>query len=101
MSGGADIAVGARLVMTGAGSCGCRTTGTVLKVDPTSLAVTTSPRACGGPTRIVATEAAVWVACTLDNTEVKVDPLSLAVAVTPDAVWVSSFSDNTVRRLSS
>ena len=29
------------------------------------------------------------------------DAANLAVAVTPDPVWVSSFSDNTVHRLSS
>ncbi|HEU5001065.1 MAG TPA: hypothetical protein VFT68_19165 [Lapillicoccus sp.] len=51
----------------------------MLRVDPATLTVTTSPRICGGPQGIVATAEAVWVACTTDNVVVRLDPASWAV----------------------
>jgi streptogramin lyase len=79
--GEADIDVGARLVTTGLGAVWVSQfkTGRVLKVDPTTLAVTSSAALCRGPQGILATTDVVWVTCTTDNVALRLDPAGLTV----------------------
>jgi YVTN family beta-propeller protein len=48
--------------------------GTLVRVDPRTLAVWRSPKVCTGPQGLLVTPTRVWVACTTDGTVVAVDP---------------------------
>ena len=99
----------------------CTSDNTVVKLDPASLAVTARVPVAGAPDGLALTpDGRIAVVAQEGPVMVVVDPATatvvsrrilgqlpqlydqanLAVVATPDAVWVSSFSDNTVRRLS-
>ena len=100
----------------------CTLDNTVVRLDPTSLAVTARAPVTGAPDglalapdgRVVVVAQEGPALATVDPATAAVatrrllgqlpqlfDAANLAVAATTDAVWVSSFSDNTVHRLSS
>lgn len=85
--------------------------GTVTRIDPTTLGVTTTPVG-HGPAAVAVNAAGAWVANAGDNTVVRIDPETNAVGgmtpvgdgptaliATDTAVWVANSRDGTVMRL--